>query len=1424
MHDITYGAGLYAMATWNSNSVKHTIHTSPDLVTWSDRQAAASGPVDRIVYGGGRFVAYGHEFALTSTTGINWTEYTITGLYSPYLFTTFAKDRFYVRNMDGLYVSTNGTYLNPLNLPIDTGVTGVAYGNGRYVSVGAQGLVLTSTNGLYWDPAYVDTTPPGDADNIPRQLLAVTYVTNTFVAVGPQRLMFVSRNGVNWAKADSKVDDALVCLASANGLLVGLSAKGLFAPLSIPPPVRIVLPTNGAPVVPNVAITLEADAQPGDAPVRQVTFLVDEIPVGTVTNAPYRLAWTPKANRIYRVAATATDLRANTSESTAIGLGDWMAPAIVRQPTSQTVAVGDTAVFSVGAEGTDPLYYYWTNNSALRASTSFTTTEPTFVLTNVTLNHAGYYQVAVSNSIGSRWSQVVSLTVATRPVITEQPLSTMANLGGSAGFRVDAFGAAPLTFQWFKNGAVLSGATNGSLNLNNIQSTNLGSYSVRVSNASGTTNSNPATLSLCSYTLSPASTTIASAGGSGSFSVATSGGCDWTATPGQSWLHTTSTGSGNGTASYTVDANLGGAARSGTVTVGTATFAISQAGVSAQTISVSAAPANGGRATGGGAFVAGTSVTVLASATNGYVFQSWTESGAVVSTNPAYSFTVVGPRSLVANFALPAAFFVGADATSQGNWPGVYGQGGYLIPGVVTNLPTGWLGSVAGAAYFATLHTADAPEALALGPSLVPLPRSRGCWYSTGTTFTVNFNVPTGATNRLAFYCAGPGGRAQKVEMLEPTSGAVLDTRNLSNFAGGTYLSWNVRGPVRARITSTAAGQNAVLQGIFVGAASGAAPSFRAQPASSTVANAGSRVALAASVSGAPPLRFQWVKDNQAVAGATGPVLGIPSAAAASAGRYWLLASNTLGYAMSQAAELVVVVPDPTKGRLLAADHATRGNWKGTYGSGTNGILLVGQATNLVVGTAVGWSGGSYFTLNASTPSPFALERVGNTLPTDRFLGCYFSPTNFTVSVSLPSGVTNTLALYLVLAEGRSERVDLINPANGSLLNSQTVTGSSNGVYLVWAVNGNVQAKVTRLAGANAMISAVFIGNGTGAPVVRTQPPADMVVSGRGAAAFGVSASGLPALYYQWRKNGVPVADGAHLRGATAPVLQLSQVGVAEAGDYTLVVTNVYGRATSTVCRVTVDRVASLQDLNSDGIDDLVFQNSAGALTSWLMDGQGQAVSGRTIYDGNLGDWELVALADVNSDGKTDLILQNTPGEIVAWLMNGQGQATTGITIFSGNLGDWRIIAAADLNSDGQADLVFQNAAGQVEGWLMDGHGQATTGITIYSSSIFGWKVATMGDVNGDGIADLIWQTPLGSVVAWLVDGQGHPTVGVTLYGGTLAGWRIAGMKDVDGDGIGDLVWQSTSGSVLAWLMDGNNHPTVALSIYSGSLYDWLVH
>ena len=68
------------------------------------------------------------------------------------------------------------------------------------------------------------------------------------------------------------------------------------------------------------------------------------------------------------------------------------------------------------------------------------------------------------------------------------------------------------------------------------------------------------------------------------------------------------------------------------------------------TINVSANPNNGGTVSGGGTYYEGESCAVRATANTGYTFTNWTENGNVVSTNPRYTFTVTGNRTLVANF------------------------------------------------------------------------------------------------------------------------------------------------------------------------------------------------------------------------------------------------------------------------------------------------------------------------------------------------------------------------------------------------------------------------------------------------------------------------------------------------------------------------------------------------------------------------------------------------------------------------------------------------------------------------------------------------------------------------------------------------------------------------------------------------------
>jgi hypothetical protein len=80
----------------------------------------------------------------------------------------------------------------------------------------------------------------------------------------------------------------------------------------------------------------------------------------------------------------------------------------------------------------------------------------------------------------------------------------------------------------------------------------------------------------CTYNLSPTSRTVSGAAETASFNVSTSAGCTWSAQTTVSWLATQSSGTGSGSVTFAVAANVGVAARTGTITVGGQTFTVIQ--------------------------------------------------------------------------------------------------------------------------------------------------------------------------------------------------------------------------------------------------------------------------------------------------------------------------------------------------------------------------------------------------------------------------------------------------------------------------------------------------------------------------------------------------------------------------------------------------------------------------------------------------------------------------------------------------------------------------------------------------------------------------------------------------------------------------------------------------------------------------------
>lgn len=80
-----------------------------------------------------------------------------------------------------------------------------------------------------------------------------------------------------------------------------------------------------------------------------------------------------------------------------------------------------------------------------------------------------------------------------------------------------------------------------------------------------------------------------------------------------------------------------------------------------------------------------------------------------------------------------------------------------------------------------------------------------------------------------------------------------------------------------------------------------------------------------------------------------------------------------------------------------------------------------------------------------------------------------------------------------------------------------------------------------------------------GLPVILDQPVSQPDAVLGSAVDFSVEAVGAAPLNYQWRKNGVPLADSATISGVTSPVLSIASVATTDAGTYNLVVANSFG-------------------------------------------------------------------------------------------------------------------------------------------------------------------------------------------------------------------------------------------------------------------------
>lgn len=170
------------------------------------------------------------------------------------------------------------------------------------------------------------------------------------------------------------------------------------------------------------------------------------------------------------------------------------------------------------------------------------------------------------------------------------------------------------------------------------------------------------------------------------------------------------------------------------------------------TVTVTANPLNGGSVTGGGQYDDGASATIRATANSGYTFTNLTNGSQVITTNPEYTFTVVGDVSFIANFTsiAPTLSYRWVSSNSQNDLSSIsnYASGTSSLINLGSNglnkynafiIPSN--ASVSGSYIDSLGHTINMPFTQLGNPPVSVSSSEKYMYYSTGVT------APSGYSN-----------------------------------------------------------------------------------------------------------------------------------------------------------------------------------------------------------------------------------------------------------------------------------------------------------------------------------------------------------------------------------------------------------------------------------------------------------------------------------------------------------------------------------------------------------------------------------------------------------------------------------------------------------------------------------------------------
>ncbi|MCW5550792.1 MAG: immunoglobulin domain-containing protein [Verrucomicrobiae bacterium] len=401
------------------------------------------------------------------------------------------------------------------------------------------------------------------------------------------------------------------------------------------------------------------------------------------------------------------------------------------------------------------------------------------------------------------------------------------------------------------------------------------------------------------------------------------------------------------------------------------------------------------------------------------------------------------------------------------------------------------------------------------------------------------------------------------------------------------------------------------IQAIFDAGSKGKCPSLNkpaivSQPASQTVI-VGADVTFSVTAGGTAPLSYEWNFNGTNLAGATGSSLILNNVQFADAGAYTVVISNLVGTTTSTVATLTVnpIPPCTPPASGLVSWWPGAGNALDIVG-GNNGVLTghtayavgkVGQGfvfdgntDAVVVGnpaslrlqtfTIEAWVRRASTAHVSSSPGVdgliFAYGGGGYGFGLDRVSGRPFLSRLRVSSVTANTSITDTNFHHLAVTKSGATVLFYVDgvahtvaPYSPTFTFTSPAAIGAAGDNFDASFNGSVDdLAIYNRALSASEIQAIYNSGSSGKcdlPPVIASHPADQTVTVGGQVTFSVTASGTLPMSYQWRR------DSTDLEGATGSSLTLTSVQLADAGSYSVVVTNIAGSATSSNATLTVN-------------------------------------------------------------------------------------------------------------------------------------------------------------------------------------------------------------------------------------------------------------